>query len=125
MRFMMMVKSDAASEAGLPPSPELASAVGRLTAEMMQAGVVLEAGGLGPSRQGARLELRGGKVRVVDGPFAEAKELVGGYAILRAGSRDEAIALGKRFLDVHAQVAGPSFELALEIRPLSGPEDAR
>jgi hypothetical protein len=123
MRFMMMVKADAGYEAGVPPSPQLIEAIGKLSEEMAKAGVLLEAGGLAPSSRGARLAVRGGKVSVTDGPFSEAKELIGGYAILRAGSREEAIALGRRFLDAHARVLGPSCQTELEIRELYGPPD--
>jgi hypothetical protein len=121
MRFMMMVKADERSEEGLPPSPELIQAIGALTEEMTKSGVILEAGGLAPSASGARLRLRRGKVSVTDGPFTEAKELIGGYAILQASTREEAIALATRFLETHAQVLGPSYETELEVRQLFGP----
>jgi hypothetical protein len=120
---MMMVKADKSSEAGTPPSPELMAAIGKLTEEMIKAGVVLETGGLAPSSKGARLRLGNGKVTVTDGPFTEAKEVIGGYAIIQARSKEEAIVWGTRFLDTHAQVLGPSYETELEIRQLFGPQD--
>ena len=123
MRYMMMVKADRDYEAGIPPSPELMREIGRLTEEMMRAGVIVEVGGLAPSSKGAKLRLRSGKVSVTDGPFAEAKELIGGYAILRAASKEEAIALGTRFLEAHARALGPGYEGELEIRQLFGPGD--
>lgn len=123
MRYMMMVKADASYEAGMPPSPALMQEIGKLSEEMARAGVLLEAGGLAPTSKGARLKVRRGKVAVTDGPFAEAKEVVGGYAILRAGSKEEAIALGTRFLEAHAKVLGPSCETELEIRELFGPPE--
>ena len=124
MRFMMMVKADADYEAAKPPKPELMAAIGTLSAEMQRAGVLLENGGLAPSAQGAKVRVARGRVSVKDGPFTEAKEVVGGYAILRAGSRQEAIELGKRFMQIHADTMGSSWEGELEIRQLLdfGPE---
>lgn len=124
MRFMMMVQANEQSEAGLPPSPEMMAAMGKHTEEMMKAGVVLETGGLLPTSKGARIHLAGGKVSVYDGPFAEAKEVIGGYAIIRATSKEAAIEHGKRFMALHAEVLGPSYESRLEIRQLAdfGPE---
>ena len=119
MRFMMMVKSNEQSEAGLPPSPEMMAAVGKYTEEMTKAGVVLETGGLLPSAMGSRIRLAGGKLIVSDGPFAEAKELIGGYAIIRAASKQEAIEHGKRFMTIHVDVLGPSYESEMEIRQLA------
>ena len=115
---MMMVRATRESEAGIPPSPELLSALIELTVEGMEDGVVLETGGLLPSRMGSRLRLGGGRVTVTDGPFVELKELIGGYAIVQAKSKQQAIDLGRRFLEVHARVLGPSYEGELEIRPL-------
>jgi hypothetical protein len=119
VRFMMMVKADTNYEAGMPPSPELMAAIGQHTEEMVKAGVVLETGGLLPSSKGARVQVGGGKVTVTDGPFTEAKELVGGYAILRAKSKQEAIEMGTAFMKIHADVLGPSYEGQLEIRQLA------
>ena len=118
MRFMMMVKGDKDYEAGLPPKPELLGAIGKLTHDMVKAGVLLETGGLLPSAKGARVRASGGKLSVTDGPFAETKELVGGYAIVEAKSRDEAVELGKRFMDVHVTVLGSAYDGECEIRQL-------
>jgi hypothetical protein len=116
---MMMVKADRSYEAGVPPSPKLIAAIGKLSQEMTQAGVLLDTGGLLPSATGARVRVERGRVTVTDGPFTESKELIGGYGILRAGSREEAIELGKAFMAVHADVLGPSYEGELEIRQLA------
>jgi hypothetical protein len=116
MRFMMMVKAD---EKNGPPSPELGAAIGQLTQEMVQAGVLLDLGGLLPSAMGAKIRVSGGKVSVKDGPFTETKELVGGYAILQAKTKAEAIELGRRFMTVHAEVLGASYEGELELRQLA------
>ena len=118
MRFMMMVKADKAYEAGLPPNPELIGAIGKLSDEMVQAGVLLETGGLLPSSRGARVRVSGGKLTVTDGPFAETKELIGGYAIVQASSREQAIELGKQFMELHARVLGPSYDGECEVRQL-------
>lgn len=121
MRYMMMVKADRESEAGQPPSPELMAAIGGLTEEMMRAGVLLETGGLARSAEGVRIHAEGGALSVVDGPFSESKELIGGYAVLNAASRDEAIEHGRRFMQLHLDVLGPSWSGQLEIRRLCGP----
>jgi hypothetical protein len=118
MRFMMLVKADKNYEAGMPPSPELMAAIGKLSEENAKAGILLDAGGLLPSSHGARIRVGGNQLTVIDGPFVETKELVGGYAILKANSRAEAIELGKRFMKVHADVLGPSYEGELEVRPM-------
>lgn len=121
MRFMMMIKADKDYEAGVPPSRELMAAIGKLTEEMMRAGVVVETGGLLPSSKGARIQIARGKLTVTDGPFGETKELIGGYAILQARSKEEAIELGKRFMKVHSDILGLSYEGELEIRQLFDP----
>jgi hypothetical protein len=117
MRFMMLVKS---AEGG-PPSPELYAAIGKLSQEMAQAGVLLDMGGLAPSARGARIRLSNARLTVTDGPFTESKELVGGYSVLKAGSKAEAIELGRRFMQLHADILGPGHELELEIRELFDP----
>ncbi len=119
MRFMMMVKADKDYESGAPPNPELMAAIGGLTEEMVKRGVLLETGGLVPSSAGARVTHSRGKLAVIDGPFAETKELIGGYAILQADSREHAIELGKQFMKLHAEILGPSYEGELEIRQLA------
>ncbi len=126
MRFMMLVKATRDSEAGAPPNPELMAAIGRLTEEQLASGKLLamvDSGGLLPSAMGARVRLAGGRVTAVDGPFTETKELVGGYAIMEVASREDAVELGRQFMQVHAEVMGPEYEGELEIRPLFGPAD--
>ena len=116
MRFMLMTKADKNYEAGAPPDPRLMAAIGKLTEEGIKSGVLVDVGGLMPSSQGARLRLAGGKMTVTDGPFAEAKELIGGFAIVEVKSREEAIELGKNFLKLHEEILGPSYEGESEIR---------
>ena len=121
MRYMMMIKATPESEAGRPPNPALMAGMGKLTEKMMKAGVVLLSEGLLPSSQGTRISYTGGKRTVTDGPFAEAKELIGGFAIIEAKSKDEALALANHVVDVHVEAGVDEFEM--EIRPLFGPGD--
>jgi hypothetical protein len=118
MRFMMIVKADKNYEAGAPPPPELMAAIGKLSEEMINAGILLDLGGLLPSSKGARINVKQGKLIVTDGPFSEAKELIGGYAILQVKSKEEAIERGRRFMQVHADVLGPAYDGELEIRQM-------
>jgi hypothetical protein len=118
MRFMMIVKADKNYEAGAPPPPELMAAVGKLSEEMIQAGVLLETGGLLPTSKGALINVKKGKLTVTDGPFSEAKEVIGGYAILQCKSKEEAIERARRFMQLHADVLGPAYEGELEIRQM-------
>jgi hypothetical protein len=118
MRFMMMVKGNDKYEAGEPPPPKLMAAMAKLEEQDRRAGIVLESGGLLPSSKGAKIRATRGKLKVVDGPFTEAKELVGGYAIIRANSKQEAIEHGRRFMQLHIDTLGPEYEGELEIRQL-------
>jgi hypothetical protein len=91
MRFMVMVKSDGKSEAGVLPDEKLLSEMGKYNEELIKAGVMLAGEGLHPSSKGARVRAASGKLTVIDGPFAEAKELVAGYWILQAKSKADAV----------------------------------
>lgn len=116
MRYMMMIK---ACE-GVPPSPELFAAIDKFSREMSAAGVLLETGGLAPSANGARVRLSGGRVTVTDGPFAETKEVIGGFAIIEAPSRADAIDNARRFMQLHADVMGKAYEAECEVREMWG-----
>jgi len=118
MRFMMLVKADKDYEAGAPPNPELMAAISKLGEEATARGQMIGAGGLLPSSQGVRIRVARGKTSVIDGPFAETKELVGGYAIFDLKSKEEAIEAGRRFMQLHADILGSSYEGELEIRPM-------
>ena len=96
MRFMVMVKANKDSEAGVLPSKELLAAMGKFTEEMVKAGVLLAAEGLQASSKGARVKFSGTKRTVIDGPFAETKELIGGFWLLQVKSKEEAIEWIKR-----------------------------
>lgn len=91
MRFMIIVKATPDSEAGTTPPPETFEAMGRFNEQLINAGVLLAAEGLHPSTEGARVTSEGGRLIVRDGPFAEAKELIAGFWVISAKSRDEAI----------------------------------
>ena len=97
MRFMVIVKATKDSEAGKMPSEEMLAAMGKFNEELVKAGVMLDGAGLQSSAKGARIRFEGGKRTVIDGPFAEAKELVAGYTIIQVKSREEALEWSRRF----------------------------
>ena len=103
MRFMMIVKSSQGCEEGKMPSEELLAAMGKYNKELMQAGVLVDLSGLQPTSKGARVNFSGGKTTVVDGPFAETKELIGGYWIIDVKSKAEAIEWAKRVPAPHGE----------------------
>lgn len=96
MRFMVIVKANAESEAGVMPSQEILAEMGRYNEELVKAGVMLAGEGLHPSSKGARVRFEGGKRTVIDGPFAETKELIAGFWLIQARSKEEAIEWVKR-----------------------------
>lgn len=112
MRFMMIVKANKDTEAGVIPSEELISAMGKYNEELMKAGVLLDGAGLKPTSKGARVRFSGGKPTVIDGPFTEAKELIAGYWIIQVRSREEAIEWAKRAPAPH----GPHQDGEIELR---------
>ncbi|HEY4573251.1 MAG TPA: YciI family protein [Thermoanaerobaculia bacterium] len=114
MRFMILVKANKDSEAGVMPSQELLTAMGKFNEELVNAGVMLAGEGLQPSSKGARVKFSGGEPAVIDGPFAETKELVAGYWIWRVKSKDEAIAWLKR---------APFQDEEIEVRQIFEAED--
>ena len=111
MRFLMISNPDPSAA---PPSPERMAAIGQLTEEMVRAGVILDTGGI--QAAGRQVRYAAGKFTVMDGPFTEAKELVGGYAIVNAASMDEALALSRRFFEVAGDGSG-------EVRRLFGGDE--
>src|SRR5882724_6311081 len=112
MKFMMIVKASKESEAGVMPSEALLSAMGKYNEELMKAGVLLDLAGLQPSSKGARIKFSGGERTVIDGPFAETKELIAGYWIIQAKSWEEAMEWAKRAPSPH-----PGQDCEIEIRP--------
>jgi hypothetical protein len=105
-----------------PPPQALMDAIGKLGEEAAKSGQMVASGGLGPTATGARIRLAGGKINVIDGPFTEAKEIVGGYAVMDFKSREEAIQANLHFIDLHRQY-WPGWEGEAEIRQVLGPED--
>lgn len=96
MRFMMLLKADRTTEAGVLPTREDLETMNRYNEELVKAGVLLDGAGLQPSSKGARLTFADGRVQVTDGPFAETKELLAGYWMIRVSSKEEAIEWAKR-----------------------------
>jgi len=118
MRFMIIRKADAQTEAWAKPSTALLDAMMAYNEEMIRAGVMLGGDGLKPSSRGARIKFSKGKPKVTDGPFAEAKELVAGYTIIQVASREEALGWVKRW-----PVEDGDGEVELELRELYEAED--
>ncbi len=96
MRFLMFVKADKTTEAGVLPSRKDLEVMGRYNEELVKAGVLLDAAGLQPSSTGAKVTFENGKVRVTDGPFAETKELIAGYWVIQVKSKEEAVEWARR-----------------------------
>lgn len=119
MRFMVIVKATNESEAGVMPSPELLDAMMKFNEEIAKAGVMKAGEGLQASSKGARVYFNGDKRTVIDGPFAETKELIAGYWIIQVKSREEAIEWAKK---VPAPF-GEDQEAEIEIRPFFELED--
>ena len=97
MRYMVMHYQTQAMEDGVPPTAEEQAAIGQYMQEASMSGVLLSGEGVAPSSAGARVEVHGGHVRVIDGPYAEAKELIAGFAILEVGSLAEAVEHARKF----------------------------
>jgi hypothetical protein len=114
MRFMTIVKG---SETAATPPQALFDAIDKLVQEQAKAGVFVSAGGLKPTAKGARVRITGGKLRVSDGPFTEAKEVIGGFAILNAKSKADAIASAREFMELHIQ-HWPGWEGECEVREM-------
>jgi len=111
MRFMMIVKANKDSEAGVMPSEKLLSDMTRYNEELVKAGILLDASGLQPSSKGARIKFSGNTVKVIDGPFAETKELIAGYWVIQVKSKEEAISWAKRAPNPHGEGADAEIEL--------------
>jgi hypothetical protein len=106
MRFMMIVKANKESEAGVMPTNELIAAMTKYNEQLADAGVLVDLSGLQPSSKGARVKFSGDKVTVIDGPFAETKELIAGYWVINVKSRQEAIDWAKRCPNPHSNGDG-------------------
>ncbi len=117
MKVMVIVKADADTEAGVLPSTEMLADMGRYNEELVKAGILLAGEGLHPSRRGARVLFSGSKRTVLDGPFAETKELIAGFWLWQVRSMDEAIEWAKRCPNPTGE------ESVLEIRPVFEDDD--
>src|SRR5436190_16088217 len=107
---MMIVKASQDSEAGKTPSEELLAAMGKSNEELVRAAVLIDAAGLHPSSKGARVRFSKGKRTVIDGPFAETKELIAGYWIIQVNSKEEAIEWARRAPAPHGEDADTDIE---------------
>ena len=110
MRFLSLIRIN--ENSGQKPGEQLMTDMGKLMAEMSAAGVLLDTAGLRPTSEGKRVRLSHGKQRMMDGPFTESKEVIGGYAMLNVASMDEALKWTSRFLDVH----GDDWNVECEVR---------
>jgi hypothetical protein len=119
MRYMAFVKM--AEDVGDAP-PALQEAMGQAMSDAFAAGSMIDAGGLYPTAQSTEIRVAGGAVSQTDGPYAEAKEVVGGYAILEARSQEEAVEGARRVAQIHVDF-WPGWEGSVEVRRISGPED--
>ena len=119
MRVMMIVKANKDSEAGKMPSEQLLASMQKYNEELVKAGVLVDLAGLHPTSKGVRVRFSGGKQTVIDGPFAETKELIGGYWIIRVNSLEEAIAWARRAPAPHEE--GQDGEI--EVRQIFGLEE--
>jgi hypothetical protein len=119
MKVMVMVQFPGADEGKLEPTTEMLEAMGAYNEQLVKAGIMLDGQGLQPSTTGARVVFEGGTTSVVDGPFTESKELIGGYWVWQVNSLEEAVEWAKRC------PSDPSSGLtsALELRPIAEPED--
>ena len=119
MRFMMLVKS---AENSGPPPKELMDAISKLATEAVNKGTMIETGGLARTAASTRVRVSRGRLTTIDGPFAEAKEVVGGYAIFELSSKEEAVEGAVRFMELHRKY-WPGWEGETEIRQVFGPEE--
>ena len=119
MRFMMLVKS---AENSGPPPKELMDAIAKLGEEAVKSGTMLQTGGLVPTAMSTRVRLSRGEISTIDGPFAESKEVIGGFAIFEFKSKEAAIESTLHFMELHKQY-WPGWEGETEIRQIFGPED--
>ncbi|HWF16725.1 MAG TPA: YciI family protein [Acidimicrobiales bacterium] len=115
MRFLGYTLANEAETPTEPPRPELYEEMGKFVQEAISAGVIVATGGISPTSEGVKISLKNGEFSVVDGPFAEAKEIVGGWALMECRDIDEAVEWSKRFIGVLG-------EGEVRVRPVSGPE---
>lgn len=116
MRYMMFIKHTEDYRTQEVPA-SLFKAMDEFVGANLKSGVLVDTAGLQPTSAGTRIGLRGGKIKVTDGPFSESKEIVGGYAIVEAKSKEEAVEMARQFMELH-RIHWPAFEGECEVRPL-------
>ena len=116
MKYLMLIKHDESYRSHEIPKG-LLDAMGAFVEESFKSGVLKDTAGLKGTAEGFRVRSRGGKLKVTDGPFTEAKEIVGGYAIVEVGSKEEALGIARQFMELH-RVHWPEFDGECEVRPL-------
>jgi hypothetical protein len=115
MRYIAVIKGP---EKGVKPTPDLMDAMNKFFEEQTKAGVFIEGNGLRPTSEGTRVKIKGRDLRVIDGPFTETKEVIGGYLIIDAASNEEAVAFAKQFMDLHIEHF-PGWDGECEVRQLA------
>ena len=119
MKYLTFIRH-AESYRESPPPPALMEAMGKFVERSLKDGTLVETGGLLPSKEGARVRLANGRITVTDGPFTESKEVIGGWAIVNAASKAEAIRIATEFMELHRK-HWPGFEGESEVRPMFDP----
>jgi hypothetical protein len=119
MKFLTFIRSSEAYRQSPPPA-QLMEAMQKFVQRTMKDGTLVDTGGLAPSKEGVRLRLADGKITITDGPFSESKEVIGGWAILRADSKADAIRLATEFMELHLK-HWPDFQGESELRPMFDP----
>ena len=119
MKYLTFIRSSE-SYRDTPPPPALMEAMGKFIERCSKEGTLVDTGGLLPSKDGARVRLAKGKITVTDGPFSESKEVIGGWAILNAASKADAIRIATEFMELHRKY-WPGFEGESEVRPMFDP----
>lgn len=117
MRYMSIVKSAEGQHLG-PPPQALMEAIGRLSEEAAKTGAIVDMGGLLPTAAGFRVRVARGRVTFTDGPFSEAKEVIGGYAVFQVNSREEVVEWARRFMELH-KIYWPEWEGEAEVRAMA------
>ncbi|HXU69181.1 MAG TPA: YciI family protein [Polyangia bacterium] len=119
MKYLSFIRSSEKYREATPPAA-LMEAMGKFIAKSMKEGVLVDTGGLLPSKEGVRLRIAKGKLTVTDGPFTESKEVIGGWAIFQTDKKEEAVRVAREFMELHLQ-HWPEFECESEVRPMFEP----
>ena len=122
MRYMMIVRGPEDFSKSGPPPMELMEAIGKLGEDATKAGKMVSMGGLRPTAEGAQIAIKKGKLITTDGPFTEAKEVIGGFTIMELASMEEAMVEAKKFMDLHVKL-WPHWEGVTEVRPMYGDQE--